>query len=345
MAEVETRVIKRVIKNKPSRYKKKEQNKYPKLLITISLSLFTVDTLYRLIFNINYDNRFECILAKVFPRNVFIFYENFIELWLVMIFGIFAAVILKKYFSKYKKFYPRGPFTAFLYGSIMPVCACSTIPMLTTLKGKMRFKTIVTFIMAAPMLSPIIITLSFSILGFKYAILRIICSFMLAIGAGYVLDFFRRDELEDIELGAALACNKDDCLITEKGVFDETWAITKKLLPYILFAGTISCIFAFFETQLIEYLRELIWSWHGKFLAILIGIPLYVCNGADVFFLRPLVTHDIGLPYGPAIAFSLSASVICIPSIIILAKILGKRLTGILISYVAVACLLFGFIF
>ena len=65
---------------------------------------------------------------------------------------------------------------------------------------------------------------------------------------------------------------------------------------------------------------------------ILVGVPLYFCNGAEVLFLRPLVSH--GFPLGTAVAFSLTSTVICTTSTAMLLKSVGARLTLILIASV-----------
>lgn len=117
-----------------------------------------------------------------------------------------------------------------------------------------------------------------------------------------------------------------------------------KLLPYMIVAGTISTLFSLFGNVYIKDVLGIMTSWYGKIGVVLIGIPLYACNGADIFMLRPFLHSAVSFPYGPAIAFSLSASAVCAPSIVMLSKLLGKRLTAILVGYILVICLLFSFL-
>ncbi|MDD2203201.1 MAG: permease [Bacilli bacterium] len=313
-------------------------------IIILSLVIFFIDTIYKLVNNITYANKGSCLLYQYSSEEFFLFWENFVELWIIMVFGVVAAILLSKFFNKFSKFYPKNPITAFLYGSLLPVCSCAAIPIIVTLKEKLKFRTIITFIIAAPLLSPIIISLSFSVLGVQYTILRIICSFILAIGAGYVLEFFLKPK-DEISIGALFSCNKNDnCETKAESVLDQSWEMIKKLFPYILIAGTISLLFSLFSDSYLKDVLELINTWYGKILIVLIGIPLYVCNGSDIFLLKPFVLHAATFPYGAALAFSLSASALCLPSIILLSKILGKRLTFILTTYVGIVCLLFAFL-
>lgn len=117
-----------------------------------------------------------------------------------------------------------------------------------------------------------------------------------------------------------------------------------KLLPYMIVAGTISTLFAVFGTVYLKDALGIMNSWCRKIAVVLIGIPLYVCNGTDIFMLKPFLHSAVIFPYGPAIAFSLSASALSAPSIVMLSKLLGKRLTAILVGYVLVVCLLFSFL-
>ena len=107
----------------------------------------------------------------------------------MVIVGVFLATLLEKYFQRYESMYPKNPITAFIYASIIPVCACTVIPMMGTMQGKINLRTIITFIVVAPLLSPYIIMLSFSVLGFEYGILKIICSLILAVITSIVMLF------------------------------------------------------------------------------------------------------------------------------------------------------------
>ncbi len=62
----------------------------------------------------------------------------------------------------------------------------------------------------------------------------------------------------------------------------------------------------------------------------LIGIPMYLCNGADILLLRPLLDAT-DLTVGSAMVFSLTSSAVCISSIAMLSGYLGKKLTAVLV--------------
>ena len=73
----------------------------------------------------------------------------------------------------------------------------------------------------------------------------------------------------------------------------------------------------------------------GTGLVILVGVPVYFCNGADVLFLKPLM-QITGLPLGTAMAFSLTSTSICISSLFLMIKFVGRRLTLIILASVVI---------
>jgi uncharacterized membrane protein YraQ (UPF0718 family) len=78
-------------------------------------------------------------------------------------------------------------------------------------------------------------------------------------------------------------------------------------------------------------------------LVILIGIPVYFCNGADIILLQPFVNY-MEMPLGTAMAFTLTSTSVCITSLIMIIKFIGKRLTSILLAYVFFMTLIMGYV-
>jgi hypothetical protein len=324
--------------------KKKPQNS--KLIrngIYISLFLLTVDYVYKIYFGITYQNRIECILYKILPKWAFLFYEYFIELFLVVVAGVFIAVILEKLFAKYKKYYPKNQISAFIYASIIPVCSCSVIPIIESMKEKMKFRTLLTFVIAAPLLNPYILVLSFSVLGLKYGLLRIASSLILAITTGLICEFFYK-KLGKPSLGNYKDCNPSkNCEIRTTNVYTNTFLMMKKIFPFLLIAGAMGMLFEIIDPTWYVKNMNLGNSWLGSVLVIIAGIPVYFCNGADVIFLKPLVNYT-GLSLGTAMAFSLTSTSVCVTSLVMLIKFIGKKLTFILLGNVVLITIIVCFI-
>jgi len=310
------------------------------LVIALSAIILTSDFIYKTVKDITYANRHKCFLYLSLPKKYFLAYEYFIELFMVVVLGIFMAVLLEKWFNRFKKFYPRNQLTAFIYGSIIPVCSCSVIPLLNSMRDKLSMRTMITFIISAPLLNPYIIVLSFSALGIKYGILRIVCSFILAMLSGIVVEHFYRKSEQKIQFNQfEVRKDKASCLFIKPDIYLQTYQILKSVLPYLIIAGILGLLVELYLPIGFIQNFKLIDKFFVPALMSLVGAPLYYCNGADIIMLRPLVNHN-DLLLGSAIAFSLTSTSICITSIVMLLKFLGKRLaivltiTIILLTYI-----------
>jgi len=329
--------------------------------------IWAADLAYKLVKDISYINREQCVLFRALPRLGFVLFEYFFETLLVVFVGVFVAVWVSRHFARLGRFLPRNPLTGFVYGALAPICSCGVIPVVSSLRGKLGFSTLMAFVLAAPLLSPYTIVISFTVLGPVYGGLRIVSAFVLTMVCVAVLGVFERrlgawarvpapaigalGALDDrayalpavsapgavgtgLAVRAALAGTRCDrrCPGTQD-IYLDTLRVFTGLVPYLVIAGAMGVG--------LEYLGPRAFLMRGGFgsgpleVAIwtLIGVPLYFCNGAEVLFLRPLVSH--GFPVGTAIAFSLASTAICITSVAMLFKVIGARLTLLLTACVA----------
>ena len=318
--------------------------KYSARIFTLfALSILLTDIVYKTTFGITVQTKTKCAMYVGLPKWAFLIYENVIELFLVVIAGIFAGVLIEKYFLRLKKFIPTNIFTAFIYASVIPVCSCSVIPLIKTMIDKISFRVIITFIIAAPLLNPYIIMVSFSVLGIKYTILRILFSFILAASTGYIIELFYRKSPIYAESLLHGCRQKGNCTLFFGDVFDSTMANLKKIFPYILFAGALNLLFEVSLDKNFIKSIQLDNNLAGNLIIILVGVPMYFCNGADVVFLNPLIKYA-HMPIGTALAFSLTSTSVCISSGVMLLKYIGKKFTGLLVISVFVISLILGLV-
>jgi len=313
-----------------------------KSLIYIGILYIIIDVIYRIIKNISPANKESCIIYQLINNKIgFLLFEYFFELTIIVFVGIFLAVIASRYFLKYRQLYPKTALSAFLLGSILPLCACTIIPLIKYLKNKIKLNVIITFIVAASLLNPYILFLSFSLLGTKYTLLRILASFILSISIGYIVSFFN-NKFKSKPIKSKLLCNLS-CVKEKQDIYLETYSLFRKTLIYILLAGIFGILFELFNLK--QYLFNTIFNNHTIQLVILsiIGIPMYFCNGSEIIFLKPFI-HNQLITMGSAIAFSLTSVGICITSIIMLIGFLGKKLTIILTISVLLMSIIIGYI-
>jgi len=325
--------------------KRLQQERQKNISRTIVLSVIMITVIHMIYMNMMGFNSLShdaCVVYSSVPRWFFYLYENILELFIVVILGVFAGVLVEQYFHKIKRFYPKNQLLAFTYAAILPVCSCGVVPLIDSMKQRTSLKVITTFVVAAPLLNPYIIMVSFTVLGVKYAVLRIIFSFLLAILSGQILEFIS-NRFKALSWGEYKACVSDCDVVVDRDPFVKTVKLTRKLLPYILTAGLISFAFALWNPR--QYLETMSFShepWATLIMTV-VGIPLYVCNGTDVIFLKPLLQYT-DLTMGSAMAFSLASSAVCVSSIAMLVKFIGRNLTIALVSILFVLIVLSSFI-
>ncbi len=313
-----------------------------KLLISFSFLVLVTDLTYKSYFGITYQTRDKCILYRAMPKWAFSLYENFIELLLIVIAGIFVAVLIEKYFSRLKRIIPKSPWIAFIYASILPVCSCSAVPLIRAVGDKIPFRTVITFVVAAPLLNPYIIILSVSVIGVEYTIVRVLCSLILAVATGYIVErFWKRRPFSFSQKEET--CKSRCCSPDKSDVVMATFNHLKKILPFLLIAGALGVGVELFAPS--KFLRSIDLSNNimGLLIVVLVGVPVYFCNGADVLFIQPLMQYS-SLPLGTAMAFSLTSTSVCVTSLVLLIKYIGKRLTAVLLASIVVLTIILSFI-
>ena len=83
----------------------------------------------------------------------------------------------------------RGYFIGAGLGALTPFCSCSTIPiMLGLLKAKAGFGPTMTFLIASPLLNPVIVILFVAAIGLAKTVLYMIMAISMAIAAGLILE-------------------------------------------------------------------------------------------------------------------------------------------------------------
>lgn len=312
-----------------------------KVIVFTTLALVLLDTIYMNIAGIGYGHKEQCALYNFMPRWAFYIYEHFVELFMVVLLGIFGGVLIEQYTKKVKRFFPKNQLLAFIYASFLPVCSCGVIPIVESMKKRVSLKTLVTFIIAAPLLNPYIVMVSFTILGLKYTIIRVASSMFLAIATGWTVEIVAHKFNLKIK-GVYENCNTG-CQVKILSPFMKTMVYMKKILPYIIIAGVLTLLFEYFQPQ--RFLEAFSFSNEPQStgLMMLIGIPIYVCNGADVLFLKPLLDYT-DLSLASAMSFSLTSSALCISSIVLLIKFFGKKITMVLMGSIVINIILLVFV-
>lgn len=265
--------------------------------------------------------------------------KEFVSLTLLVIpyfilgtaFGAIMDVYLKPGFAyKYLNKGTSSVVNASILGAVLPGCSCATMPMADGLKAKgAKLGTIAAFIMVSPLLSPHTVILTYGMLGLRFTIARITFSLLGAIILGVVFNHLEKRKMKGfilpVKSGDDCKSCPSSCEVEKKSFWRSFLQISRDLGKYFIFGMFIASLLTVLIPE--EAIPEYIGS-SGVFayaVSVLVGIPLYVCEGEEIPITLALLR--LGLGGGPSFAFLLGSVGTCIPTMIMAQKIIGRKPT------------------
>ncbi|WP_018969365.1 permease [Rubritalea marina] len=261
----------------------------------------------------------------------------------------------------------RGYLISAVLGSITPFCSCSTIPFLKgLLRAKAGFGPTMVFLIASPLLNPIIIGLFVVTFGWQVSLFYFITAMAVSVSAGYLLEAlgFERFIKSNEEDSACGSCEPEpevssgnDCCSSEGEPKAEPAASScceskpsaeakrqrwitpwhqalkdfKTVLPYLLVGiGIGSLIYGFVPTEFIAK-HTAVDNLFAVPISAIIGIPLYVRAEAVIPLSAALVTK--GMSLGAAMALIIGSAGASLTEVILLRSLFK---TPIIIAFLIV---------
>ena len=222
---------------------------------------------------------------------------------------------------------------ASILGMVVPGCSCATMPMAIGLRRKgADLGTVTSFLLASPLASPQTLVLTFAVLGWKFAAARVLAAFFGSLMIGFVFLWLERSKpgfldipVPETEKKCCSGCgcsggNEDDGSGKFWPVFID---ILKDLSKYFVLGMVIASMLAVLipPGAIPRYIGS---SGPLAYIsAVLVGVPLYVCEGEEIPLTLSLM--KLGLGPGPAFAFLLGSVGTCIPTMIMAQKLIGRR--------------------
>jgi uncharacterized membrane protein YraQ (UPF0718 family) len=227
-------------------------------------------------------------------------------------------------------------FNAAVVGAVLPGCSSTTVPLAKSLKSQGAcLGTLTSLIMISPLLSPETIVLSASMLGSQITIGRITLALIATVLIGIGLNTLDSNRVRGFSSPAfvpRMVSGDCGCESTESEA-PQKWplrlwrnflAILHPLWIYFVVALiAVPLLQSIVPADVIDrYLRGGVSAYLA---AALLGIPMYVCEGAEVPLTFALLKMGVGI--GPAFTFMLGAVGTCIPAIGMAPKIIGVPAT------------------
>ncbi len=258
--------------------------------------------------------------------------------FLASIFGAVVQVYLN--FGLIRKYLSRkflSPIFTAVFGASAPVCSCSMIPVAQTINSLSKgYSPAFSFLISAPILSPVIFFLMLGMFGWELTVFRFVFGFIFAVLTGYIVDFLFKKP-PSLPMFSSGASNLSKWQLFKKAFKDIFFSTGKFVLIGITIASFVSAVI---PQSVVSKFAQLPFSY---LLITVASIPVYVCSGEEIPIARSFV--DLGLSYGQALTFMIASAGICIPTISAVMKLFPKWLSIFYITVWFIGSILGGVIF
>jgi len=235
-------------------------------------------------------------------------------------------------------------------GIVTPFCSCSAVPLFIGLvQAGVPLGVTFSFLISAPMVNEVALTLLFGLFGWKVALLYLGLGLSVAIVAGWTIGRLKMEaHLEDwVRDMPKMSASFDAGQVTLADRLDAGFAavrqIVGKVWPYILAGIAIGAGIHGYVPQ--DFMASFMGkdAWWSVPLAVLIGVPMYTNAAGIIPIVQALLAKGAAL--GTVLAFMMSVIALSLPEMIILRKVLKMRLIATFVGVVATGILLVGFVF
>jgi uncharacterized protein len=235
-------------------------------------------------------------------------------------------------------------------GIVTPFCSCSAVPLfIGFVKAGVPLGVTFSFLISAPMVNEVALTLLFALFGWKVAGLYLALGLSIAIVAGWVIGRLKMEaQLEDwVRDMPSVDANFDaaEMQLAERVQvgFNAIGEIVGKVWPYILAGIAIGAAIHGYvpEDFMASFMGKDVW-WAVP-LSVLLGVPMYTNAAGIIPIVEALLSKGAAL--GTVLAFMMSVIALSLPEMIILRKVLKPKLIATFIAVIATGIMLVGYIF
>ncbi len=235
-------------------------------------------------------------------------------------------------------------------GIVTPFCSCSAVPLfIGFVQAGVPLGITFSFLIAAPMVNEVALTLLFGLFGFRVAALYLGLGLSVAIVAGWVIgrarmETYLEDWVQHMPRTQAAAVHDTMTLADRVDAgFASVREIVGKVWPYVLVGILLGALIHGYVPE--DFMARLMGrdAWWSVPLAVLIGIPMYTNAAGIIPIVEALLAKGAAL--GTVLAFMMSVIALSLPEMIILRKVLKVRLIVTFVAVVASGILAVGYIF
>lgn len=240
------------------------------------------------------------------------------------------------------------------FGALTPFCACSTIPMTVGfLNAGVPFGATMSFLIASPLLNPIIIAMLGALVGIKAMLIYVAIAFLCAVLFGWFLQKIDAQRwMKNIRLKKSTCGCGDDEQIEPKKLpwgkklviaFRSAWDSLRPIIWYLLIGVALgAAIYGYMPSDFVLKIA----GPQNPFavpVAAILGVPLYI--RAETAIPIGVALMGKGMSIGAVIALVIGGAGMAIPEMSMLASIFKKKLVGLIVAVIFLTAVISGYLF
>ncbi len=244
-----------------------------------------------------------------------------------------------------------GNIMAALLGIVTPFCSCSAVPLfIGFVQAGIPLGVTFSFLISAPMVNEIALTLLFALFGWKIAALYLALGLSIAIFSGYIIGYLKMEaHLEDWVRNMThvqATTGADELTLADRiaAGLNNVREIVGKVWLYVLAGIAIGAGIHGYVPQ--DFMADLMGKdapWWSVPASVLIGVPMYTNAAGIIPIVEALLAKGASL--GTVLAFMMSVIALSLPEIVILRKVLKPKLIAVFVGVVSIGIMLVGYIF
>lgn len=247
-----------------------------------------------------------------------------------------------------------GNIVAAGFGALTPFCACSTIPMTVGfLNAGVPFGSTMSFLIASPLLNPIILGMLGAMVGIKAMIAYFVIAFLCSILFGFLLEKIGAQKyVKNVRLKPASCCAGSHEVVDKhslpfpsklKVAFAGAWDSLRPIMGYLLVGVALGAgIYGYMPQDFVMKIA----GPDNPFaipVAAVLGIPLYI--RAETAIPIGLALMGKGMSIGAVISLIIGGAGMAIPEMTMLASIFKKQLVAMIVLVIFLTAVVSGYLF
>lgn len=247
-----------------------------------------------------------------------------------------------------------GNIVAAGFGALTPFCACSTIPMTVGfLNAGIPFGSTMFFLIASPLLNPIILGMLGAMVGIKAMVAYFVIAFLCSILFGFLLEKIGAQKyVKNVRLKPASCCAGSHEVVDKhslpfpsrlKVAFAGAWDSLRPIMGYLLVGVALGAGIYGYMPQ--DYVMKIAGP-DNPFaipVAAVLGIPLYI--RAETAIPIGLALMGKGMSIGAVISLIIGGAGMAIPEMTMLASIFKKQLVAMIVLVIFLTAVVSGYLF